>query len=118
MNREELLKAITDRTPLAVELSFGTAYVMPLTRSEFDHCTELAAKARKEMTANRTGAVQWYAVATAWVDEQGNRVLDRQSKEDRALFDSFRADDATKLFEAILEGSKVDKEDRDFLLGG
>ena len=118
MNREELLKAITDRKPVQVELSFGTAYVMPLTRSQFDHCTELAAKAQKEMTANRTGAVQWYAVATAWVDESGAAVLDRQSKEDRALFDQFRADDATKLFETILDSSKVDKEDRDFLLGG
>jgi len=118
MNREDLLKAITDRQPVGVELSFGKAYVMPLTRSQFDHCTELAAKLQKDMTAARAGGVRWYAIATAWVDEQGSQVLDPHSKEDRALFDTFKAGDTEKLFEAILESSSVTKEDRDFLSVG
>jgi len=118
MNREELLKAITDRQAIEVELSFGKAYVMPLTRSQFDHCSALAAKLQKDMTADRAGAVRWYAISNAWVDEKGSRILDPQSKEDRALFDSFKAGDTERLFEAILDSSTVSKEDRDFLSNG
>lgn len=118
MNREELLKAITDRKSIEVQLSFGKAYIMPLTRSQFDHAIELAAKLQKDMTANRNGAIRWYAISHAWVDENGQRVLDPQSKEDRALFDTFSAGDSEKLFEAILDSNNVTKEDRDFLSGG
>ncbi len=114
MNREELLKGISNRQPVEVQLSFGVAKVMPLTRSQFDHCTELVAKLQKEVTANRAGAVRWYAILNALVDDDGKPLLTR---EDRDAFDSWAASDTEALWEAILDCSKVSEDDRKVFTG-
>jgi hypothetical protein len=114
MNREELLKGISNRQPVEVKLSFGVAKVMPLTRSQFDHCTELAAKMQKDMTANRAGAVRWYAISQALVDDDGKQILTR---DDRDAFDSWSASDTESLFEAILDCSRVSEDDRKVFTG-
>lgn len=118
MNREELLKAITNRQPIEVDVSFGKVKLLPLTRSQFDYMFELIGKLQKDMTANRNGAVRWWVLANSWVDDSGAKVLDANSKEDRELFDSFAAGDTEKMFEVLLDRSQVSKEDRDFFSKG
>jgi hypothetical protein len=112
MDREQMIAAMTARRPVAVQLSFGTAYVLPLMRSQFDKCTELASRLQKETTASRAGAVRWYAIKESWVDKDGVQIL---KEEDRDAFDKFSAADTERLFEKILDVSAVSKEDRDFL---
>jgi hypothetical protein len=118
MNREELLKAMTNRQPIEVEVSFGVVKLMPLTRSQFDYMFELIGRLQKDMTADRNGAIRWWVLANCWVDDAGQKVLEANSKEDRALFDTFSAGDTEKMFEILLDRSQVSKEDRDFFSKG
>lgn len=116
MNRETLLKAMTERQSIEVQLSFGPVLIKPLTRTQFDHMTELAAKWKdSKLSASRGSAVRWYAISSALVDESGTPML---TKEDRDAFDSFSALDSEALFEAIVGNSAASKEDRDFLAQG
>jgi hypothetical protein len=116
MKREDFIAAMTARNPVQVNLSCGVAHVMPLTRAQFDKCTELAAKMQQDnMNPARAGALRWYAIKTAWVDESGNPIL---TDEDRDVFDKFSAADTERLFSKILDVSAVEKEDRDFLSKG
>ena len=118
MDREQLIAAMTARKPIEVQLSFGTVHIVPLTRAQFDHCTELTLKFNNEPTAVRQTSLRWYMTATCLVDESGKKLLDVNSREDRATFDTWTAGDSEALTEAIVNSSRVSKEDRDFLLRG
>lgn len=119
MNRDELLQKMTAKTgPEPVQLSFGTAYIVKLNREQFDHATALAVLFHRKPSGERAGGMAWHIVSNGWVDENGNKILDQKSKEDRERFNAFDSGDVQLLSDAIMNVSNVTKEDRDFLLGG
>lgn len=119
MNRDELLTKMTAKTgPEPVQLSFGTAYVVKLNREQFDHATALATLFSRKPSGDRAAGMSWFIISNGWVDEDGKKILDQGSKEDRELFRQFDASDTQLLSDAIMNVSNVTKEDRDFLLGG
>jgi hypothetical protein len=119
MKRDELLQKITaTKGPEPVELSFGTAYVVKLNREQLDHATALATLFSRKPSADRASGMQWFIISNGWVDEDGKKVLDQNSKDDRELFNTFDGGDTQLLSDAIMNVSRVSKEDRDFLFGG
>jgi hypothetical protein len=116
MKRDELLKKMAaSKGPEPVELSFGTAYVVKLNREQLDHATTLATLFSRKPSADRASGMSWFIISNGWVDEEGNKILDQNSKEDRELFKTFDAGDSQLLSDAIMNISRVSKEDRDFL---
>jgi hypothetical protein len=112
MKREDLLKAITNRETVELELSFGAVYVKPMTGGLWDRCVSMADRLKKDMSAKNNSDLRWFVIVNTLCERDGELLL---NDDDRETFAAFNSKDRELIFEKALEISAASKEDKDFL---